>query len=57
MSDNLKTKDCPDCRAKMIQVIGYDYADKPYRQGWYCPDCRAFEKAILRERTVTSADI
>jgi hypothetical protein len=26
--------------------------EKKTRVGWYCPSCRYFEKAILRETTI-----
>ena len=41
----------------MGQIIGFvprpsDEGLTPVRKGWYCVDCRAWEEAILRERTV-----
>lgn len=49
--DDLRSKKCR-CGQKMGEIIGYDDNEKPFRQGWYCVQCRAWEKAILRERTV-----
>jgi hypothetical protein len=55
-SDNLATKPCK-CGAVMGQIIGFEYRSsddthQPYRVGWYCSKCRAFDTAILRERVV-----
>jgi len=51
---NMETKPC-QCGGTMDQIIkfiehlnGY----MPRRVGWYCPDCREFDKAVGRERTV-----
>jgi hypothetical protein len=49
--DDLTSKKC-QCGQKMMEVIGYDDKEKPFRQGWYCAWCKAWEKAILRERNV-----
>jgi len=55
-SDNLKEKPC-NCGDVMGEVIGFNYRStdntyQPYRVGWYCVECKAFEQAILRERVV-----
>lgn len=47
----LENKSC-HCGKVAVQVIGYDDKDQPFRQGWYCPGCRGFDKAIGRERVV-----
>lgn len=49
--DDLRSKKCR-CGETMGEIIGYDDNEKPFRQGWYCVHCRAWEQAILRERTV-----
>jgi hypothetical protein len=40
----------------MGEIIGYDECSNgkivPIRRGWYCVECREWEKAILREMTV-----
>jgi hypothetical protein len=40
----------------MGEIIGYDERSNgqlvPLRRGWYCVECRAWEKAILREMAV-----
>ena len=46
MKKDLTTNVCPNCHKKSEQVIN---AEKQKRVGWYCPACRYFEKAILRE--------
>jgi hypothetical protein len=46
MSDEMKLKQCP-CGSTGEQVIN---AIDKVRVGWYCPQCRAFDKAIGRER-------
>ena len=57
-SDNLRNKPCR-CGGTMGQIIGFSDPDEhrpdpyPIRKGWYCIECRDFEEAILRERTVT----
>lgn len=56
ISVDLKSKPC-QCGKAMEQIIGFNHRStddtyQPYRVGWYCRDCKAFEKAILRERTV-----
>jgi hypothetical protein len=53
---DLTKKPCA-CGGEMGQIIGFetlhDSEDRiPVRKGWYCVDCRAWEEAILRERTV-----
>jgi len=45
MSD-LTTNTCPQCKKKSEEVLNME---KKTRVGWYCPGCRHFEKAILRE--------
>ena len=59
-SDNLKEKPCR-CGGLMGQIVGFDYRSTDgeyhrYRVGWYCKDCKEFEKAILRERQVNEVD-
>lgn len=54
--DDLSEKPCR-CGEVMGEVIGFEqrpYSEHPvrYRVGWYCPECQAFEKAILRERDI-----
>jgi len=43
---DLTLNTCPKCKQKSEQVIN---TEKHLRVGWYCPKCRHFEKAILRE--------
>ena len=55
-SDNLINKPCR-CGDVMGQIIGYDHrlvddTYQSYRAGWYCENCKEFEKAILRERQI-----
>jgi len=46
------------CGQKMLEVLGYiekqdgDEHPQAYRKGWYCPWCKNWEDAILRERIV-----
>ncbi len=46
------------CGQKMLEVLGYvekqngDRHPQAYRKGWYCPLCKAWEDAILREKIV-----
>lgn len=52
--EDLSKKQC-QCGATLGEVIGYDWRSTdqqhvPYRAGWYCPDCKTWEKAIARER-------
>jgi hypothetical protein len=49
MTDNLKAIACPQCAGKAAQVI---YAERRVRKGWYCPACRHFTPAVLRERRI-----
>lgn len=53
---NLDEKICEKCGAAAVQVIKYVEAEgqrpKPVRAGWYCPECKHWEKAILRETVV-----
>ena len=44
-------KQC-QCGAPMEEVIGYDDREHPVRAGWYCIECKSFDKAILRETKV-----
>ena len=44
---NLATTFCPKCGKLAKEVI---HAGNNTRKGWYCPDCKHFEKAIGRER-------
>lgn len=48
-SPSLKTLNCQSCGKTAEQVID---AENRIRLGWYCPICKHFQKAILRERTV-----
>jgi hypothetical protein len=55
-SDDLTEKPCK-CNGVMHEIIGFEYCltdenYKGYRAGWYCEDCKEFEKAILRERQI-----
>jgi len=43
---DLTLNTCPKFKQKSEQVIN---TEKHLRVGWYCPKCRHFEKAILRE--------
>jgi len=36
----------------MVEVVGFDDKATPFRSGWYCPSCKKWEKAILRERLI-----
>ena len=38
---------CGCCGAQAEEVI---HAEARIRRGWYCPACKEFTKAILRER-------
>jgi len=54
--DDLSQKPCP-CGDIAGEVIGFNHRSTddtyvPYRVGWYCPECHAFEQAILRERVI-----
>ncbi len=46
------------CGQKMLEVLGYvekqdgDGHPQAYRKGWYCPLCKTWEDAILREKIV-----
>jgi hypothetical protein len=44
------------CGEQMVEVVGFEGFDvdkaKPFRSGWYCPSCKNWEKAILRERLI-----
>ena len=55
MNDLLKYRKC-GCGNQAEQVIKvideHGVIIRPVRVGWYCPACRAMEKAIGRERTV-----
>lgn len=55
LADDLTNKPCK-CGGTMGEIIGYDDTSNgelvPQRRGWYCVECRAWEKAILRETTV-----
>ena len=59
---DLKTKPC-GCGAVKEQIIGFhpsgvpDSDLVPVRKGWYCFSCKAWEDAILRERTVERGDL
>jgi len=46
MTDTLEKINCP-CGHTQEQVIN---AETKTRVGWYCPSCKAFTKAIGRER-------
>ena len=43
---SLATNTCPQCKKKSEEVLNMETRK---RVGWYCPGCRHFEKAILRE--------
>lgn len=47
----LMPKQC-QCGVLMKEVIGYDRKEHPLRAGWYCIECKSFDKAILRETKV-----
>jgi|DEB0MinimDraft_10_1074344.scaffolds.fasta_scaffold25152_2 hypothetical protein len=57
MTDDLSRKPCT-CGKEMVEIIGFSEPDEhrqeryPIRKGWFCFDCRHWEDAILRERTV-----
>jgi hypothetical protein len=55
MTDDMTTKPCA-CGGMASEVIAYvEYPSAPpkaIRRGWYCPDCGAWERAILREMVV-----
>ena len=46
LMDDLCTKLCR-CGGVLEEVIN---TEEKIRKGWYCPTCKAFEVAILRER-------
>jgi RNase P subunit RPR2 len=50
MSEDLKTKICPKCKATSEEVLNME---ERKRVGWYCLKCHFFEKAILREATIS----
>tara|TARA_R110002060_G_scaffold71518_1_gene80145 strand:+ start:975 stop:1136 length:162 start_codon:yes stop_codon:yes gene_type:complete len=43
---DLSTNTCPQCKKQSEEVLNME---EKIRVGWYCPSCRHFEKAILRE--------
>lgn len=54
--EDLTEKKC-QCGDTMGEVIDYEYQvldqqHVPHRAGWYCASCRAWEKAIGRERVI-----
>ena len=54
--DNLSEKPCR-CGDTMGEIIRFNHrctddAHVPYRDGWYCSECHAVEKAIGRETFV-----
>jgi hypothetical protein len=55
-SDDLTKRVCWECGGEMGQIIGFDKNAEgdmvPQRRGWYCVQCKTWEKAVLRERTV-----
>ena len=57
MTGDLSRKPCT-CGKEMVEIIGFSEPDEhrpepyPIRKGWFCFDCRHWENAILRERTV-----
>lgn len=52
MSESLIERKC-QCGAAMRQVLTYETPDKhPVRCGWFCIVCRAWVKAVSRERVV-----
>ena len=56
-SDDFSTKSC-NCGSIMEQVVGFNHRStddsyQPYRVGWFCTDCKAFDQAILRERELS----
>ena len=44
---DLTTKPCPKCGNPAEECI---WVEENVRQGWYCPQCGEFDKAIGRER-------
>jgi hypothetical protein len=52
MKENVLKLKC-QCGADMHQVVTYETPDKhPVRCGWFCIVCRAWVKAVQRERVV-----
>jgi hypothetical protein len=56
-------KPCPKCKADAEEIIAVSTEEngkmvpcKPYRKGWYCFECGAFDQAIGRERIVWKID-
>ena len=49
MNAGLEAITCSVCGHKATQVI---YAERRVRKGWYCPACRHFTPAVLRERKI-----
>lgn len=48
---------CGKCRQRMLEVLGYTEQiegehPQAYRKGWFCPWCKNWEAAILREKYV-----
>jgi len=50
MTDDLSTTNCLKCGATSEQVLNIETQK---RVGWYCLECEHFEKAILRETTIS----
>ena len=50
MTDDLSTTNCLKCGATSEQVLNIETQK---RVGWYGLECEHFEKAILRETTIS----
>jgi pyruvate-formate lyase-activating enzyme len=49
MSDNLETKPCTRCQKPALECI---LKGSNTREGWHCPWCGNWDKAVGRERIV-----
>lgn len=49
---------CGGIAKQVITHISQDgkMLDRPQRRGWYCSDCKSWEKAILREMRVEDGE-
>ena len=50
--NSLQARPC-NCGGNMMSVLTYDTPDNhPIRTGWFCAKCRAWKKAVSRERAI-----
>ena len=48
---------CSKCKQRMLEVLGYTEQiegehPQAYRKGWFCPWCKHWIDAVLREKIV-----